>query len=57
LSGPIASIFWIDSELGSNVYLDGQLVARETVKGLTALFVCLGIITVVDAKFGMQVLN
>jgi hypothetical protein len=34
--GPIASIFWIDKELGSDVYLDG-------------------IVTVIDAKYGLQV--
>ncbi|XP_072173322.1 zinc-regulated GTPase metalloprotein activator 1-like isoform X2 [Diadema setosum] len=33
--GPIASIFWLDDELGSEIYLDG-------------------IITVIDAKFGLQ---
>lgn len=33
--GPIASIFWLDEELGSDIYLDG-------------------IITVVDAKYGME---
>ncbi|XP_065340813.1 zinc-regulated GTPase metalloprotein activator 1-like [Cloeon dipterum] len=33
--GPIASIFWLDSDLGSSVFLDG-------------------IITVVDAKYGLK---
>nr|XP_006826051.1 PREDICTED: COBW domain-containing protein 1-like [Saccoglossus kowalevskii] len=33
--GPIASIFWLDDELGSDLYLDG-------------------IVTVVDAKYGLQ---
>ncbi|XP_072050750.1 zinc-regulated GTPase metalloprotein activator 1-like [Amphiura filiformis] len=33
--GPIASIFWLDDELGSDIYLDG-------------------IVTVVDAKYGLQ---
>lgn len=23
--GPVASIFWLDDELGSDIYLDGQL--------------------------------
>ena len=36
--GPIASIFWLDEELGSDIYLDG-------------------IVTVVDAKYGLQQLN
>lgn len=36
--GPVATIFWMDKELGSDVYLDG-------------------IITVVDAKFGLERLN
>ncbi|XP_010874446.1 COBW domain containing isoform X2 [Esox lucius] len=33
--GAVASMFWVDSELGSDIYLDG-------------------IVTVIDAKFGMQ---
>ena len=33
--GPIASIFWLDEELGSDIYLDG-------------------IVTVVDAKYGLE---
>lgn len=36
--GPIASIFWLDDELGSDIYLDG-------------------IVTVVDAKYGLEQLN
>ncbi|KAF4526707.1 hypothetical protein B566_EDAN015677 [Ephemera danica] len=36
--GPIASMFWLDSELGSSVMLDG-------------------IVTVVDAKYGLQQLR
>merc|ERR1711997_12745 len=36
--GPIASIFWLDEELGSDIYLDG-------------------IVTVVDAKYGLDQLN
>uniref|UniRef100_A0A672RMS6 COBW domain containing n=1 Tax=Sinocyclocheilus grahami TaxID=75366 RepID=A0A672RMS6_SINGR len=34
--GAVASMFWVDAELGSDVYLDG-------------------IVTVIDAKYGMQV--
>uniref|UniRef100_A0AAY4ADD5 CobW/HypB/UreG nucleotide-binding domain-containing protein n=1 Tax=Denticeps clupeoides TaxID=299321 RepID=A0AAY4ADD5_9TELE len=34
--GSVASMFWVDAELGSDLYLDG-------------------IVTVVDAKYGMQV--
>ncbi|KAG7255165.1 hypothetical protein CRUP_038513 [Coryphaenoides rupestris] len=33
--GAVASMFWVDAELGSDVYLDG-------------------IVTVVDAKYGLQ---
>ncbi|KAL0979132.1 hypothetical protein UPYG_G00181150 [Umbra pygmaea] len=33
--GAVASMFWVDSELGSDIYLDG-------------------IVTVIDAKYGMQ---
>lgn len=36
--GPIASIFWLDEELGSDIYLDG-------------------IVTVTDAKYGLDQLN
>jgi len=36
--GPIASIFWLDEELGSDIYLDG-------------------IVTVTDAKFGLEQLD
>ena len=36
--GPIASIFWLDEELGSDIYLDG-------------------IVTVVDAKYGLEQLG
>ncbi|KAF3695681.1 COBW domain-containing protein 1 Cobalamin synthase W domain-containing protein 1 [Channa argus] len=36
--GAVASIFWVDAELGSDVYLDG-------------------IVTVIDAKFGLQQLT
>ena len=36
--GPIASLFWLDEELGSDIYLDG-------------------IVTVVDAKYGLQQLQ
>lgn len=36
--GPIASIFWLDEELGSDIYLDG-------------------IVTVTDAKYGLEQLN
>lgn len=36
--GPIASIFWLDDELGSDIYLDG-------------------IVTVVDAKYGLKQLQ
>jgi len=36
--GPIASIFWMDEALGSDLYLDG-------------------IVTVIDAKYGLQKLN
>uniref|UniRef100_A0A665WT67 COBW domain containing n=1 Tax=Echeneis naucrates TaxID=173247 RepID=A0A665WT67_ECHNA len=34
--GAVASMFWVDSELGSDIYLDG-------------------IVTVIDAKYGLQV--
>ncbi|TRY58680.1 hypothetical protein DNTS_028452 [Danionella cerebrum] len=34
--GAVASMFWVDAELGSDVYLDG-------------------IVTVIDAKYGMQI--
>lgn len=34
--GPIASMFWLDDELQSDIYLDG-------------------IVTVIDAKFGLEV--
>uniref|UniRef100_A0A3Q2CV16 COBW domain containing n=1 Tax=Cyprinodon variegatus TaxID=28743 RepID=A0A3Q2CV16_CYPVA len=34
--GAVASMFWVDAELGSDVYLDG-------------------IVTVIDAKYGLQV--
>lgn len=37
-SGPIASIFWIDSELGSNVYLDGQFNIRTIVRSLSIFY-------------------
>ncbi|XP_064152992.1 zinc-regulated GTPase metalloprotein activator 1 [Anguilla rostrata] len=36
--GSVASMFWVDAELGSDIYLDG-------------------IVTVVDAKYGMQQLS
>uniref|UniRef100_A0A1A8EXA0 COBW domain containing n=1 Tax=Nothobranchius korthausae TaxID=1143690 RepID=A0A1A8EXA0_9TELE len=36
--GAVASMFWVDAELGSDVYLDG-------------------IVTVIDAKYGLQQLN
>ncbi|XP_003974901.1 zinc-regulated GTPase metalloprotein activator 1 [Takifugu rubripes] len=36
--GAVASMFWVDAELGSEIYLDG-------------------IITVIDAKYGLQQLN
>lgn len=36
--GPIATLFWLDKELGADVYLDG-------------------IITVIDAKYGLQKLG
>jgi len=36
--GPVASIFWLDKELGSDVFLDG-------------------IVTVIDAKYGLQKLS
>lgn len=36
--GPIASIFWLDKELGSDIYLDG-------------------VVTVVDAKYGLEQLE
>ena len=36
--GPIASIFWMDEELGSDLYLDG-------------------VVSVVDAKYGLQSLR
>ncbi|XP_053727877.1 zinc-regulated GTPase metalloprotein activator 1 [Synchiropus splendidus] len=36
--GAVASMFWVDAELGSDIYLDG-------------------IVTVIDAKYGLQQLN
>ena len=34
--GPVASIFWLDKELGSDVYLDGKEGGSRRIGGLSA---------------------
>lgn len=33
--GPIASIFWLDKELGSDIFLDGIITIIDAKHGLT----------------------
>ncbi len=37
--GPIASMFWLDQGLGSEIYLDGEKTIRKTVSQLTNKYI------------------
>lgn len=62
--GPIAAMFWLDDDLGSDIYLDGMSSHLITFKctrqfTLTAHTICefTGVITVVDSKHCLQVIE
>lgn len=54
--GPIASMFWLDEGLGSEIYLDGtRCICDKATTVPSSIFLYIGIVTVLDSKHCMQV--
>lgn len=64
--GPIASMFWLDKELGSDIFLDGTChffkIIHKYIENyfgkllfLHSIPIPLGVVTLVDAKNGIRV--
>lgn len=52
--GPIASMFWLDEGLGSDIYLDGTQLMYQC-SSYNKVCAVTGIVTVIDSKHCMQV--
>lgn len=60
--GPIATMFWLDKELGSDIFLDGKFTAEVLKSSVNFNLIMMqfapvfpGIITVIDSKHCMEV--